>query len=93
MNPLNYNQVATALARYVRDFLPAPAHGVAVIQQHRDQGALLAVYGKSDGGGKAELGLTRTSSPRPGWRSPVGPWSRVGRPGPSSSRPAGWSSR
>src|SRR5262245_27893872 len=57
MNPLDYNQVATALARYVRDFLPAPAHGVAVIQQDRDQGTLLAVYGKSDGGGKAELGL------------------------------------
>ncbi|HJZ94034.1 MAG TPA: hypothetical protein VKE40_24375 [Gemmataceae bacterium] len=57
MNPLDYNWVATALARYVRDFLPAPAHGVAVIQQDRDQDALLAVYGKSDSGGKAELSL------------------------------------
>jgi hypothetical protein len=59
MGPLDGNAVATALARYVRDFLPETTHGVTVIRLGTDDGALLGVYGKPGGRGraKAELAL------------------------------------
>jgi hypothetical protein len=57
MTTFDGDAVATALARYVRDFLPASAHGVTVLRQDPDQGALLAVYGKADDGGRDDLGL------------------------------------
>lgn len=51
--------IAAALARYVRDFVPGPAHGVAVIGSRADDGALIGVYGKPgrSRGGEVELAL------------------------------------
>jgi hypothetical protein len=49
--------VAAALARYVRDSVPGPAHGVAVIRSLADDGALIGVYGKPGRGGEVELAL------------------------------------
>jgi hypothetical protein len=49
--------VAAALARYVRDFVPGPAHGVAVIRSRADDGALIGVYGKPGRGGGGEVQL------------------------------------
>jgi hypothetical protein len=59
MRPLDGDAVATALARYVRDFLPETAYGVAVIREGTDGEALLGVYGKPGRGGRvgAELAL------------------------------------
>jgi hypothetical protein len=57
MHPLDYDEVATALARYVRDFLPEPAYGVTVIRPPTDGGALLGVYGKPGGRGRARVEL------------------------------------
>jgi hypothetical protein len=57
MGPLDGDAVATALARYVRDFLPEAAHGVTVIRRGTDDGALLGVYGKPDSRGRARAEL------------------------------------
>ena len=58
MSPLDGDAVATALARYVRDFLPGPTYGVTVIRSVPDGESLLGVYGKPDGGGRAGVELT-----------------------------------
>jgi hypothetical protein len=56
MAPFNGDAVATALARYVRDFLPETAHGVVVIRQEAEE-TLLGVYGKPNERGRARTAL------------------------------------
>jgi hypothetical protein len=57
MELLDGNAAATGLARYVRDFLPAPNYGVAVIRTGVPGDVLLGVYRKLGlpGRGRAEL--------------------------------------
>jgi hypothetical protein len=59
MESFDGNAVAIGLARYVRDFLPGPCHGVTTIRQVSNDGALFGVYCKPSlrRGGRAELDL------------------------------------
>jgi hypothetical protein len=57
MRSFNGNAVAIALARYVRDFVSRPAHGVVVIHVGTDEGALLGAYGKPSRRRRAEVEL------------------------------------
>jgi hypothetical protein len=95
MGPLDGNAVATALARYVRDFLPETAHGVTVIRLGTDDGALLGVYGKPGGRGraKAELALYEALLAKAGSMSSAAGSAPALRRGLWSCGPAVWSTR
>jgi hypothetical protein len=55
--PFHGEATATALARYVSDFLPETAYGVAVIRERTDGETLLGVYGMPGTSGRAKTEL------------------------------------